>query len=94
MLKIEKVEGKRLKPFQNLLKRISSSTILSTIRAGRAGAEGEMFTSKITKNQVYLEILVSYLINPSEEDFFGSNKIKEENETLKLLNEGIMLKNT
>ena len=50
MLEIEKVEGKRLKPFQKLLERISSSTILSTIRAGRAGAEGEMFTGKITKN--------------------------------------------
>ena len=50
MLEIEKVEGKRLKPFQKLLERISSSTVLSTIRAGRAGAEGEMFTSKITKN--------------------------------------------
>ena len=50
MLEIEKVEGKRLKSFQKLLERISSSTILSTIRAGRAGAEREMFTSKITKN--------------------------------------------
>ena len=39
-------------------------------------------------------MLVPYLINPSEEDFFGSNKIKEENETLKLLNEEVMLKNT
>ena len=94
MLEIEKVEGKRLKPCQKLLERISSSTILSTIRADRAGAEGEMFTSKITKNQAYLEILVSYLINTSEEDFFGSNKIKDENETLKLLNEEVMLKNT
>ena len=49
MLEIEKMESKKLKTFQKLLERISSSTILSTIRAGRARAEEEMFTWKLTK---------------------------------------------
>ena len=42
---------------------------------------------------IYLEILVPYLNNPSEEVIFGSNKIKEEHETMKVQNEGVMLKN-
>ena len=71
MLEIEKMESKKLKTFQKLLEWISSSTILSTIRAGRARAEEEMFTWKLTtKNQAYLEI-VPYLNNPSEESIFG-----------------------
>ena len=41
-----------------------------------------------------MEILVPYLNNPSsEEAIFGSNKIKEEHETMKLQNEEVMLKN-
>ena len=36
-----------------------------------------------------------YLSNPStEEALFGSNKIKEEHETMTLQNEEVMLKNT
>ena len=38
------MESKKLKTFQKLPEWISSSTILSTIRAGRARAEEEMFT--------------------------------------------------
>ena len=53
-----------------------------------------MFKRKLTKNQAYLEILVSQLNNPSEEVIFGSNKLKEENETMTLQNEEVMLKNT
>ena len=34
-----------------------------------------------------LEILVPYLNNSSEETIFGSNKIKEKHETMKLQNE-------
>ena len=49
MLEIEKMESKKLKTFQKLLERISSSTILSTIRAGRTRAEEEMFTWKLNK---------------------------------------------
>ena len=41
-----------------------------------------------------MEILVSYLNNTSEKALFGNNKIEEEHETLKLLNEEVMLKNT
>ena len=40
------------------------------------------------------EILVPYLNNPSEETIFGSNKIKEQHETMKLQNEEVMLRNT
>ena len=36
----------------------------------------------------------TYLYNPSEEAMFESNKIKEENETMTLHNEEVMLKNT
>ena len=43
MLKTEKMESKKLKPFQKLLEWMSSSIILSTIRAGRARAEEEIF---------------------------------------------------
>ena len=50
MLEIEKMESKKLKSFQKLLEWISSSTILSTIRAGRARAEEEMLMWKLTKN--------------------------------------------
>ena len=40
------------------------------------------------------EILVPYLNNSSEETIFGSNKIKEQHETMKLQNEEVMLRNT
>ena len=39
-----------------------------------------------------LEILVPYLNNSSEETIFGSNKIKEQHETMKLQNEVSSLK--
>ena len=40
-------------------------------------------------------MLVPYLNNPSvEEALFGSNKIKEEQETMTIQNEDVMLKNT
>ena len=55
--------------------------------------EQEMFLQKLTKNQVYLEILVPYLNNPSEEAIFGRNKIKEEHETMELENEEVIPKN-
>ena len=54
--------------------------------------EQEIFTRKLTKNQSYLEVLVPYVNNPSEEAIFGSNKIKEEHETMKLQNEEVMPK--
>ena len=49
---------------------------------------------KLTKKETYLEILVPYLNNPSEETIFGSHKIKEQHETMKLQNEEVMLRNT
>ena len=55
-----------------------------------------MITRKLTKNKTYLETLVPYLNNPSEEARYiiASNKIKEQHETIKLQNEEVMLKNT
>ena len=41
-----------------------------------------------------MEILVPHLNNPSGEAIFRSNKIMQENETMKLQNEEIILKNT
>ena len=45
---------------------------------------------KLTKNYTYLEILLPYLNNPSEETIFGNNKIKEHYVTMKLQNEEVM----
>ena len=53
-----------------------------------------MFKRKLIKNYAYLEILVSYLNNPSEEAILESNKIKGGHETITLQNEEVMLKNT
>ena len=39
----------------------------------------------------YLEMLVAYLNNPSEETLFGNNRIKKQHETTKLQNEEVML---
>ena len=59
--------------------------------------EQEMLTRKnwprTSSSQSYLEVLVPYLNNPSEEAMFGSNKIKDEHETMKLQNEEVKLKN-
>ena len=38
-------------------------------------------------SETYLEILVPYLNNSSEETIFGGNKIKDQHETMKLQNE-------
>ena len=67
---------------------------LSTIRAGRARALEGILMRKLTKNQTYQEILVPYLNNVSEEAIFGSNKIKQQHEPVKLQNEEDMLRNT
>ena len=56
----------------------------------------EIYTYEETDQQelgTYLEILLPYLDNLSEEVIFGSNKSKEEHETMKLQNEEVMLKN-
>ena len=47
--------------------------------------EQKMFTGKLTKNETYLEILVAYPNNPSEEAIFGRNKIKEKHEDVMLI---------
>ena len=50
-----------------------------------------MFTRKLNKNYACLEILVPYLNNASQEAIYGSNKIKEEHETIKLQKGEVML---
>ena len=94
MLEIEKRKVKHSQLFTTYWSRLART--LSTIRAGRARAVvEEMFMRKLTKNYTYLEILlVPYLNNPSEETIFGSNKIKEQHETMKLQNEEVMFRNT
>ena len=69
------------------------SRVHSTVRVGRTRAIEGVFTRKLSKSWACLEILVPYLNNPSEEAIFGSNKIKEEHEAMKLQNEEVMLKN-
>ena len=54
--------------------------------------EQDMYTRKLTKNQEYLDTGTD-LNNPSEVAIFGSNKNKEEHETMKPQNEEVMLKN-
>ena len=61
----------------------------SAIRVGRARAVEKMFRGNYQElaSWTYPEILVPYLNNSSEETIFGSNKIKEQHETMKLQNE-------
>ena len=92
LLGTEKKENEKLKALQKLLEYISQSPQYNT--EGRARPEEKMFQRNLSKNQAYLEILLSYLNNPSEEAIFRSNKIKEEHETITLQNEEVMLKNT
>ena len=92
LLKTKKRKVKNKKIFRNYWSRLAR--VLRIIRAGRARTVVGIFTRKLNKNYAYLEILVPYLNNPSsEEAIFGSNKINEGGETMKLENEEVMLKN-
>ena len=66
---------------------------LSTFRSVRARAVEEMFMWKLTKNYIYLEILVPYLKTTSEETIFDSDKIKKQHERRKFQNGKVMLRN-
>ena len=91
--KLRKRKVRNKKNFRNYSSRLAR--ILRIIRAGRARTVEGIFTRKLNKNYAYLEILVQYLNNPSsEEAIFGSYKINEGGETMKLENEEVMLKNT
>ena len=79
----KKVKHKIL--FRNYSSRLARA--LSTIRAGRARAVEKMFRRNYQELTRHPEILVPYLNNSSEETIFGSNKIKEQHETMKLQNE-------
>ena len=60
---------------------------LSTIRAGTARAIEKVFMRTLTRtSQTYLEMLVPYLNNLSEETIFGSKKSKEQQATMKFQN--------
>ena len=76
LLEIENKKSKKLKASQKLLDRLAR--VLSTTIEARVIAVEQTFTRKLTKNQVYLEILVLYLNNPCDEALFESNKNKEE----------------
>ena len=93
-MEIEKQESKNLFFFRNYSNRLAR--ILSTIRIGKARAVEETNTYKETNQQelgIFLEILAPHLNSLSKEVIFGSNKIKEQHETMKLQNEEVMLKN-
>ena len=82
--KLRKKKVKHQILFRNYSSKLART--LSTIRAGRATAVEKMFMGKLTRAS-YLEMLVLYLNNSSEETIFASNKIKEQHETMKLQNE-------
>ena len=79
------IQGKKVKQilFRNYSSRLAR--VLSTIRAGRARAAEQMFMRELPRTSwTYLEILVPYLNNTSEETIFRSNKFKEQHETIKV----------
>ena len=80
LLEIEKKESKTLclKNFQKILEQISQSPQYNQSRQSQTSRVDEMFMRKLAKSYIYLEILVPYLNNPSEETIFESHKIKEE----------------
>ena len=86
MLEIEKKESKTLNNFQKLLEQISQSPEYNQ-RAGRARAVEKMFRGNYQELETYQEILVPCLNNSSGETTFGSIKITEQRETMKIQNE-------
>ena len=89
LLEFQKNESKTLNTFLKLLKEISQSSQYNRV-CGIRSLE-EMFMRKLPRtSQTYLEILGPYLNKSSEGTIFGSNKIKEQHETMKVQN-GVML---
>ena len=86
MLEIEKKESKILNNFQKLLEQIRQSPQYNQ-RAGRARAVEKMFRGNYQELARHPEILVPYLNNSFEETIFGSEKIEEQHETMKLQHE-------
>ena len=89
LLKIEKKESKTRNNFQKLLEQISQRPQYNQ-SAGWVRTEQrkqnvyEATSYQKLASQTYLEIMVPYLNNSSEETIFGSNEIKEQRETMKL----------
>ena len=89
LLEFQKNESKTLNTFLKLLKEISQSSQYNRVCGVRSLEE--MFMRKLPRtSQTYLEILGPYLNKSSEGTIFGSNKIKEQHETMKVQN-GVML---
>ena len=85
MLEIEKKESKTLNTFQKLLEQISQSPQYNQSRQGQS-CRGDVY-EETANNQLPRHIQKYWyytLINSSEETLFGSNKIKEQHETMKL----------
>ena len=89
-MKIEKKQSKKLKSFQKLLDELEPS---STITTGRARAV-QVEDSKETDQKLYLKALLTYLDNPSEKALSEISEIKEQHETIKLLNEEVTLRSS
>ena len=82
---------KELKAFQKLFEQISQSPQFNRSRQSQSN-RGNVF--KETDQELGISGNTgAYPINPSEQAIFGSNKIKEQYETMKLQNEEFMLKN-
>ena len=86
MLEIENKESKTLNHFQKLFEQMSQSPEYNQ-RAGRARAVEKMFRGNYQELETYQEILVPCLNNSSGKTIFGSNKITEQRETMKIQNE-------
>ena len=89
LLKIEKKESKTRNNFQKLLEQISqrpqySQSAVWVRTEQRKQNVYEATSYQKLASQTYLEIMVPYLNNSSEETIFGSNEIKEQRETMKL----------
>ena len=87
LLEIETKGSDTLNTFQKLFKQISQKIQYNQSRQGQSSRENVY--EETTRNSLArdLEIMVPYLNNSSEETIFGSNKLKEQHEKLKLQNE-------
>ena len=81
LLKIDKKESKKLKRFEKLLEQMSQGSQYNQSKYNQS-------------SELYLKILVPYLDNPYEEAMAESSQTKEQHETIKILNEEVMLKST
>ena len=92
LLEIEKKESKKLTTFQKLLEQISQNPQYNQSRQIQS-SRGNVYEE--TDQELGIPENTGIIPNiPSEEPIFGSNKIMEEHETMKLQNKEVMFKNT